>query len=114
MNFLTRDQIEKADDTQTAVVDVSEWGGQVKVKSLTGRARSNIEAKVQREVSPGEIRIDVVMGGVCDESGNLLFTDKGDRKWLQEKNASVLDRIAEQILRISGMSEDAVEEAEGN
>lgn len=114
MALLTKDQIESAVDTSFAEVDTPEWGGSVRVKSLTGRTRSNIEAKVQRDVSPGEIRIDVVMNGVCDADGNLLFTDNKDRKWLQEKNASVLDRVAEKILQISGMTDDSVEDAEGN
>lgn len=114
MGFLSKDDIKQANDVEIRKVEVPEWGGHVFVKSLSGRARSNIEAKVQRDTNPGDIRIDIVIGGTCDEDGNVIFTDKDDRKWLQEKNASALHRVAEEILAISGMKDDAVEEAEGN
>ena len=114
MAILSKDDIKNVDDLTLRTVAVPEWNGEVCVKSLSGRARSNIEAKVQRDVNPGEIRIDIVMGGACDEDGNLLFTDKDDRKWLQEKNASALDLIATEILEVSGMNKDSVGDAEGN
>ena len=46
MGVLTREQILKADDMTTERVPVPEWGGEVLVKSLTGRQRDEFEGSM--------------------------------------------------------------------
>jgi hypothetical protein len=50
---------------------------------------------------------------VCDADGARMFSDE-DVEELQAKNASALDRLFSAAQRISGLTDEDVEELEGN
>lgn len=114
MAFLTRDQILAADDIPTEVIDVPEWGGQVKLKGLTGAERDRFEQdSVQGKgkdtrMNILNIRARLVALCIVDESGKRMF-NKHDIEALGKKSAQALDRVFTAAQKLSGLSDEDVE-----
>jgi hypothetical protein len=123
MAILTKAQILAAQDLITETVAVPEWGGDVLVRSLTGTARDQYEAdfllidtskgKPSYDMDLENARARLVALSVVDEDGALLFTDD-DVIDLGKKSALALDRVYAAAKRISGLSEEDVEELRKN
>lgn len=115
MPILTRDAILSSQDLKKELVSVPEWGGDVWVRAMTGGERDKFEASVVEQrgkkqiFHTQDIRAKLVALTVCDEDGQLLFSQP-DVKALSEKSASALQRIYEVAARLSGITEEAVEE----
>ncbi|MFW6034561.1 MAG: hypothetical protein ACOC9R_05430 [bacterium] len=114
--YLSRDAILDADDLSTDVVQVPEWGGAVLVRSLTGRERDEFEAGTMRfgkdgsrEMRLSNLRARFVALVIVDEQGNRLFADT-DVKRLGQKSAAALQRVWEAGRKLSGLSDEDVEE----
>jgi len=114
---LTRDQILAAADVVKELVAVPEWGGEVWVRTPTGKARDEFEgAMIAAGNSPGRyrnIRARLCASCLCDEDGALLFEGK-DVEELGGKSAAALDRVFEVAQRLAGLTSADMEELEGN
>lgn len=119
MPVLSREDILQAEDILIELVDAHEWGGNVFAKGITGKERGKFEASII--INPGQnqklnmvdMRAMLCSLGLCNEDGEKLFTP-ADVKALNEKSAAPLDRCFAVIQRLSGLSDDDVEElAEG-
>ena len=114
MTLLSRDQILKAEDLQAETVEVSEWGGKVRVRGLTGAQRDEYEASVvdmrgrNTRINMVNARAKLVALTVVDEKGNHLFTP-ADVKALGAKSAKAIQRVFDVAMRLSGLSEDTIE-----
>lgn len=123
MAILTKAQILAAEDLTTELVEVPEWGGEVLVRSLTGQARDQYEAdfllidtskgKPSYDMDLENARARLVALSVVDEAGRLLFDDDDVRE-LGKKSALALDRVYATAKRISGLSDEDVEELRKN
>lgn len=118
--FLTRDEIMKHRDLPIVVVDVPEWGGTVKVKALTGRQRDAFEASIVEQRRGGKavvqmdnIRAKFVALCVVDDNDQPLFYPS-DVELLGELSAAALERVFDAGRRLSGMSQNDIEELAGN
>ena len=114
---LSKDDILKAADASPEEVSVPEWGGTVLVRGMTGKERDAFEVSLlqpgrggRREVSAVNVRAKVVARCVVDDDGNRMFTD-GEASDLGDLPAAGLDRVYAVAARLSGMSDDAQEEA---
>lgn len=119
MTILSRDQILGAEDLPTRDVPVPEWGGTVRMRGLTGSERDAYEASVRQfkgdrmVVKLENVRARLVAMCLVDEEGQRLFTDQ-QAKELGRKSGKILDRLFDEAAKLSGLSEEAVEElAEG-
>lgn len=120
MGFLSREEILSKHDMMVQDVEVPEWGGTVRVRSLTGEERDNFEKslilQVGNQMKPNlrNIRAKLVALSVVDkETGKPLFSE-GDLLALSGKNAAALNRVYEAAEKLSGLSKDDMEElAEG-
>lgn len=111
--FLSKDDILKADDLPVEEVDVPEWGGTVRVRGLTGTERDRFEfqmAAARKDPSKSQVRAEIVGRCMVDEDGKRLFTDHEIVK-LGTKSGAALDRVFDVVRDLSGMGDDAVEEA---
>ena len=112
---LSREEILGADDIVIELVPVPEWGGDVYVKGMTGAERDDFEAGIVRisgksnTVNMQNIRAKLCSATICDESGKKLFTP-ADIKELSKKSASALQHVFTVAQRLSGLSDDDVEE----
>jgi len=114
--MLTREQILSVEDIKTEEVHVPEWGGTVRVASMSGAARDRFELScVAADGSQDNenIRAKVVAASVVDESGNLMFSAE-DVEALGRKSAAALDRVFEASQRLSRISNADVEELAKN
>ena len=114
--FLTREAVLSASDTRYEVVDVPEWGGRLRMRSMTGKARDRIEAMVTKVKGRGtavaeNIRASVVAECAVSGAGAALFTP-ADIAALGEKNAAALDRAFECAWKLSGMGAEAAKAIE--
>lgn len=109
-----RDRILAADDIQSEMVDVPEWGVTVEVRGMNGADRSRIldaAAASDGNLSVGTMYVDTVIASCYDpESGLRIFSD-ADRDSLLGKSASAIDRLAQVGMRLSGMQVEATDDA---
>ncbi len=115
---LTRDAILRAIDLRTTDIDVPEWGGSVRVRGMTAAERDAMLAAVapRDDGSPrsdSQIKAYLCAHCIIDVHGQSLFNDD-DIGQLQQKNPQVLDRLAHQILQLSGIGESSVDAHEKN
>lgn len=117
--FLSRDAILAADDIQREEVIVPEWGGKVLVQGLTGTERDNLEASMIRgkgkkaSVNLENLRAKVCARCMIDENGTRIFSEV-DIPQLARKSAAALNRVYEVAQRLSGITEEDVDELTKN
>ena len=116
-----REKIKTAEDSSTELYEVPEWGVTLEIRSMTARSRAVFVAEMASE--------DGTIGGVNDpariegmwwnvisqtcydpKTGELAFED-GDQDWLFEKNAKVVNDLANECMASSGLTEEAQSEA---
>lgn len=120
MALLSKAQILAADDLVTEDLDVPEWGGTVRLCTLTGEQRDEFESsqveinkKGQPKQNMANLRARLVALVVVDENGNPAFS-KYDIPDLGRKSAKALDRVFEKASDMNGFSEEDIQElAEG-
>lgn len=112
---LDRTTILAADDVQTKLVQVPEWGGAVYVKAMTGAMRDAWEQMLVKEGASSieNARAKLLVISVVDEDGNRLFTD-ADIQALGEKSGSALTRLANVAQKLSRLGEKELEDAVKN
>lgn len=117
--LLTKDLILAADDLMTEDVAVPEWGGTVRVRSLSGTERDAFEQAIVtrkgKNVQTNLTNIRAKMSALCmvDESGQRLFND-ADVVELGQKSAAALDRVFSVAQRLSGLTDKDVDELAEN
>ena len=113
--FLSRDAIRGLSDVKTEEVHIPEWQAYVMVRGMTAAERdafeqSNIVGKGKnRDVNLRNYRAKLVIWSCVDEDGKRLFSET-DAEWLGDKSAAALSRIVDVASRLSGISEQDVEE----
>lgn len=120
-DLLTRDEILAAEDIQSEVVEVPEWGGSVIVKGLSGTERDAFERTIIRNIDgkgPAKsdlrnFRAKLAAWSIVDEDDKRIFT-KADVNALGNKSAAALQRVFNVAQRLSGLSEEDVEELTKN
>lgn len=116
--ILTKEQILDASDLPTMDVDVPEWGGTVRIGSMTAGDRNAIEeafhaAKAKGRDIPANLRELIVSLCVVDASGQRMFSS-ADMAALSKKSAAAVSRIADAAMAFNRLSGEALEEARGN
>jgi len=103
--LLSADDILNAEDLITVDVEVPEWGGTVRLRSLSGdQVAKFIELTQDSTQRDSSTRI-LVMSAI-DEEGKQLFTEE-QIKTLQKKSFRAVIRLQEKALEINGMSPEA-------
>jgi len=120
MPYLNREDILKAEDVQTRDVDVPEWGGVVRVRGLSGADRDLYQASMMTRMPNGDmvpeftnLTAKLVARAIIDEDGEPLFNEL-DIGRLGQKSAAALARVNAVAAELSGITETAKAEAEGN
>lgn len=120
--YLSAEQILDADDLAIEDVAVPEWGGTVRVKGMSGTERDRFEAgfvgndmkQLPKDKALEYYRARVAAACLVDHNGNKMFRSVGEIKRLSDKNAEALQRVVDVANRLSGLTEDDVEELTGN
>ena len=113
-----RTQILKADDIGTEPLDVPEWNVKLEIRGMNGKAR----AKSMRAASAGpegaadfeQFFADLIIASSFDpETGEQVF-DPADRDAINSKSGAAINRISEIAMRLSGLTDAAVKQAEAD
>lgn len=118
-NYLKREDIQRVIDRAYEEVDVPEWGGTVRVRSLTGKEKDAFERSLiiveqhgKKTVAVPDLenmRAKLAVLSMVDEDGNMIFSND-DIPWLTEKSASALDRVVKVAQYLSRMNDVDFEE----
>jgi hypothetical protein len=115
MAILNRDAILTADDMKTIDIEVPEWGGDVRLRTLTGGERDKFESDMidqrgkNNKMNLVNLRARLVALCAVDEGGKRMFGDNEVTK-LGSKNAAVLDKLFTAAQKLNGMTQEDVEE----
>lgn len=109
MTILNKQAILAAQDLKTEDVAVPEWGGSVRVRTLTGAERDAFESGLvekdgQRNFA--NMRARLLALAIVDENGVRVF-DEGDALLLGGKSASALERLFSVAQRLNGIGGEA-------
>jgi hypothetical protein len=116
MGLLTRDEILGRPDTQEEQIDVPEWGGEVRVRGLTGKERDAFEASLVStngrpdDMNMENIRAKLVILSVVSSDGSHVFRWPADVELVGDRCAAALDRIFAVAQRLSGIRRRELEE----
>ncbi|MGW0938878.1 hypothetical protein [Streptomyces sp. NPDC002666] len=121
MALLTPDEIGAADDRRWEDVPVPEWGGTVRIASMSGTDRNAYQKAMLVLGSNGRPQgVDLadqyarlLARCLVDEDFRRLYVTDKQVKALGAKNGAVLERLATVAKRVSGLGEEAVEAASG-
>lgn len=117
--YLTKELILQAQDIQREEVQVPEWGGVVLVCGLNGKQRDGLEASMiegkgkNANVNLTNLRAKLAARSIVDEDGKRVFSDE-DIPALALKSALALNRVYEVAQRLSGITQEDVEELTKN
>ncbi len=111
--LLTKEQVQNIDDFKFKIVDVPEWGGEVKVRSMSAKDRIAFEANQDKLKSQTEMVVFLVLYTCVDDDGNRLFEDK-DIEMLEQKSPNALLKIFNASIDLNILSSDKVDEQAKN
>lgn len=120
-SLLTFEDILAADDTRFETVEVPEWGGRVRVASLTGEQRGVVFAAIRahgkqikdEDEAQSIFYARVIAASLVDETGKHVGKQSMALS-LTKKNAAALNRIYRVCSRLSGIGEDDEEQAKND
>lgn len=104
-------------DIQEEMVTVPEWGDtKVLVRGMTSGQRAHL---LDRANENGKVNMvnwfsDLVIATAVDpDTGEFIF-EKADRDALKGKNGAAVNRLSTVAARLSGLNDEAVEDAKAN
>jgi len=110
---LSRDQILGAVDFNFVEVDVPEWGGSVRLRGLSAAERDDFEASLGVSQDLVNMRARLVVNCLVDENNEKLFK-ASEAKELGKKNGQVINKLFDEVRKLSGMADEDLGIAEGN
>tara|TARA_B100000131_G_C18076515_1_gene596564 strand:- start:348 stop:779 length:432 start_codon:yes stop_codon:yes gene_type:complete len=111
------EQIRAAHDVSAELYEIPEWNVTVELRSMSARQRaafaSSVDITADGNVEMTGNRVELMWGTVIQaccfdpDNGEHVFTED-DIEWLMaEKNANVVDSLANACLAVSGMGADS-------
>lgn len=124
MKILTKDQILAVDDLRYETVEVPEWGGVVRLRTMTGAERNRFEARIvsQSRGSGSAVKVDhkglkalLLSMTMVDEKGSPFFASEEEaEKCFAERSGTVQHLLFEKAADLNGLGADAVTRKMGN
>lgn len=107
MGLLTKEQILSSNDRPTQDMEVPEWGGTVRIRSMTGAERDTFETEMFGLKDPKQraanMRARLVSRCLVNEAGERLFSDK-EAIELGKKSCAALDRVYEVVAKLNRLT----------
>lgn len=102
MALLNFENIKNADDLPSKVINIPEWGGDIKIRILSLGERLELDEEFENKK---EIDILVKWIAKCcvDDNNNPVFTTEEQIKVLTQKNGDVIMRIFKEIKHLSNL-----------
>ena len=115
MSLLTKDQILAANDKPTQDIAVPEWGGDVRIRTMSASERDKWESETYGSgtVNTVDFRARFVALCIVDDQGARMFSDEDVAK-LGEKSAAALQRVFNAAQKLNALTGKDIEELEKN
>jgi hypothetical protein len=111
--MLNRDSILKAKDLKTVDVEVKEWGGTVRLQTMTGHDRQEYyRSTAAKDGTPKNVMEALIVACAVDADGKPLFTP-ADLFELSKKSAIAISRVFEAAAELNGLTQKAVDDIAG-
>lgn len=117
--YLSREAILSVDDVETRDVDVPQWGGTVRVRSISALERERlmkssmiVEGRGKNTVQKFDMptfRVKLAALAMVDGNGNRLFSER-DVELLGQRNAKALETVSDVAAELAGIQNDLDEE----
>ena len=111
------DQIRAAHDVSAELYEIPEWDVTLELRSMSARQRaafaSNVDFTTDGNVQLDGNRVELMWGTVIQaccfdpDNGEPVFTEEDIEWMMEEKNANVVDSLANACLAVSGMGADS-------
>lgn len=115
MTLLNKEAILAANDRKTEDLEVPEWGGVVRVSTMTASERDKWETETYGDGKPKteDFRARFVALCLVDENGVRIFSDKEVGE-LGKKSAAALQRVFAAAQKLNALTADEAEKIEKN
>jgi hypothetical protein len=110
--MLNRDSILKAKDLKTIELEVKEWGGTIKLQTMTGHDRQEYYKTTAGKDGPKNVMEALIIACAVDDKGAPLFTS-ADITELSKKSAIAISRVFEAAAELNGLTQKAVDDIAG-
>jgi hypothetical protein len=100
MEFLSLGAMLDAEDTTYSVVNMPEWGGKVRLGSLT--AADMMEWLEANESAKKTAGLRLIVKSLVDKDGKRVGNDEAIHKFAK-KNTKAIDRLIKEILKLNGL-----------
>lgn len=112
-----RSKILNSNDIKSEIIRVEEWESDLEIKSLTGKKRAKIISEAmdnKGRMDFEKLYPDLVIASTYDPETHEPIFEMADRDLLNEKSGGALEKIAQVVLRLSGLDKESVQIAEKN
>jgi len=103
---LTATDILDKSDTEYDYVDIPEWGGRVKIRSLTADEVIKFTESMKGEAKKNAM-VRICHLCTVNEDGSPMFEDGNMIAKLQKKSVKAINRIQKAALKLNGMDDEA-------
>ncbi len=108
--LLTKEQVH---DVESKVIDVPEWGGEVKIRAMPTCDRIEFEKKQAACKTELESIVNLLIYTIVDDNNKRIFSDD-DFNLLAEKSAKVLVKLFEVAIDLNTLTNAKMEEKAKN
>jgi hypothetical protein len=119
MTVLTKESILAAQDRQVRELHIPQWGGMVRLKSLTAAEWEPFAQLCRDRTAQGagfdirHIRAKLLQLSMIDAAGVLMFQPE-DIPLLEQKSTAIVELLWNECRELNALSDEAVEELQGN
>ena len=124
MTLLNFDDIVASQDKEYQDVDVPEWGGTVRIATMSGEDRDRWELSMMQADDNSErgfklnfdaySRVRLVAMCLVDDNFNRIFVTKEQIEKLSQKSGKVMDLLYDVAQRVNGITDEDIDDLEKN
>jgi len=111
------DKIKNSDDIRKEIVHVPQWDCDVEARTMSGLERAMLLGGCigkDGNVIQSKFQSGLLIACLHDpETGEKLFSES-DAEWLMGKSSGAIEKLASVAMRLSGLTKEAMEDAEKN
>lgn len=122
MTLLNFDDIVASQDKEYQDVDVPEWGGKVRIATMSGEDRDRWELSMMQADDSSErgfklnfdaySRVRLVAMCLVDDNFNRIFVTKEQIEKLSQKSGKVMDLLYDVAQRVNGITDSDIDDLE--
>ena len=109
LTTVSASDILSAEDFEYDNVPVPEWGGNVRLKSMTADTAIKFTEGLKTPSAQKNSNVKILLLSIVDDDGHLLFTETQLAE-LRVKSLKIINMLANRALVLNGMGEEAEKE----